>query len=241
MALWDRKNEPELPPELKDKSPQEIVAMLNEAKETKQKLETLAADKTASDSKIAEIQAKLDENNILIEQLKANQKPTEPAKPDDPPNPWLDPDGWLKKGTQETQNIALLSGIMSAKMYARQSLDALDAKIFSKYEKEIDQIMNTGYPPQLRIIPDNWQNALTMVKGRHLKEISTMTSQGGEFFSESASGGRSPEPEPADKLTPEEEEACRIMRWDAKTYLANRGKMQIAKAEKGTVARFTNE
>jgi hypothetical protein len=239
MALWP-KSEPELPPELQGKSPQEILAVLNEAKETKAKLEALAADKTNTDQELAQIKVQMAENQQLIEQLKANQK--EPPKPDpqDPPNPWLDPDKWADQKMQPAMATAMFGSFLAAKMYFQQQLDPTDQKIFRKYEKEVDQAMQ-GYPMQARIIPDNWKVALNMVKGQHLQEISKMINPGGEFFSEGASGGAPPEPTPNDKLTQEEEDACQAMHWDRKAYLANRGKLQMASSEKGTIGRFTNE
>lgn len=239
MALWGKKDEDDIPEELKGKTPQEIATMLREAQQLKTQLDTLAVDKTKTDTQLAEIQAQQAENLRLIEELKTNQKPPEKPVTPEPANPWIDPDKWLRESTQDTQNIALVSGVMSAKMYARQTLSQRDAKIFTKYEKEIDQVMQ-GYQPVQRIIPDNWVLALTLIKGRHDQEISKMERDGTDFFSEESSGGRPPEPEPEVKLTPDEEDACRRMHWDPKEYLKNRSKMAIASSEKGSIARFTN-
>ena len=240
MSLWNKKDDPELPPELKDKSPQEILAMLNEAKETKTRLDALAAEKTTTDGELATIKTQLAENATLIEQLKANQKDPPPPKTDDPPNPWLDPDKWVAGKMEPAMMTAMYGAFMSCKMLVKEQLDDDDKRIFKKYEKEIDQAMQ-GYPPQARIIPDNWMSALNIVKGRHLKEIAKMFESGGEFFSEGSHTGRHEEPTPETKLTPEEEAACKAMHWDPKTYLENRAKMSMVRTEKGSLARFTNE
>lgn len=245
MTLWSKivgDAEVNIPEELKNKSPQEILSMLNEAKENKQKLESLAADKTNTDQELAQIKAQMTENQQLIEQLKANQKEAPKPSPDEPPNPWLDPDKWAESKMQPAMATAMFGSYLAAKMYVQQQLDDTDRKIFRKYEKEIDKAMQ-GYPPQSRIIPDNWIVALNLIKGQHLTEISKMINPGGEFFSEGAGGGNRPpdQPEPEDKLSQDDEAIIKAMRWDRKSYLESKKRMNVTRDGRGEIARFTNE
>jgi hypothetical protein len=98
--------------------------------------------------------------------------------------------------------------------------------------------MNT-YPPAYQGVPANWQIAFTYVKGLHEQEIGKME-QESPFFSEPAARGsaESIEAKPEDKLTPEEEEACRKFHWDPAGYLKQRKHMELLQAEKGAYARF---
>ena len=239
MVFWQKRGNEEIPEELRGKSPQEIAQMLADAKKDKQLLTDLQASSTTTSQQLTEIQTRLNEKDQEIAQLRAAQQPAQPTNQPEPANYLTEPERFVADQTRDTQNLAIVSGIMAAKMYAKQSLSQRDVKIFNKYEKEIEQTMQ-GYSPVQKVVPDNWITALTLVKGRHDLEIRQMETSG-DFFSETPSGGGAPEPAPEAKLTAEEEEVCRVMKWDPKQYLKSRGKMTIAKSERGAIARFTNE
>lgn len=244
MVFWSKRNENDLPEDLRGKSPAEIAQMLADAKKDKATLTTLEASQTTTSQQLAEIQAKLAEKDQEIEQLRTAQRSAQPQQqPNNPPeraNYLTDPETFVQQQTQDTQNLAIVSGIMAAKMYAKQTLNARDVKIFNKYEKEIETVMQ-GYSPVQKVVPDNWVTALTLVKGRHDLEIRQMESDQTDFFSETPSHGAPPQQQTEAKLTPDEMEVCRVMKWDPKKYLESRKKMRTVQSEGGAVARFTNE
>ncbi len=127
---------------------------------------------------------------------------------------------------------------MSAKMYATQQMSSRDAKIFRKYEKEVEQVV-ASYQPAAQVNPTSWLNALIYIKGLHDVDISKAESEKTDFFAESSSGGGNrDEPTPIDKLTAEEEEACDKFHWDKKGYLAQKKQMTLSQSEKGSYARY---
>src|SRR5262249_4376912 len=116
--------------------------------------------------------------------------------------------------------------------------------IWTKYEKEIDKWMET-YPPQARIMPQNWLMALTMVKGQHDQEIAKAELDKTDFFSEGASHGSAASREmnanagDNEKLTPEEIAMCESMHWDQAGYLKRKKEMAVHQSSKGAYARFS--
>lgn len=224
MAFWNRE---QVPKELEGIDPQEIVRKLNEAKELQTQLEAAKADVTKSQTELQTLQAQAATNDQRIKELEAkvnNPPPPEKKTTDEPPSIFTEPEKFIQQQTQDTQNVAYLSGILSAKMYAKQSLSQRDVKIFNKYEKDIDGIVNS-YPPQQRILPQIWVNALTYIKGAHEMDIRKAEGEGGEFFAEVPTTRDAPQPTGSqDKLTAEEEEACDKFHWDKKKYLENKKK-----------------
>lgn len=241
MVFWSKRNESDIPEDLRGKSPAEIAQMLADAKSDKATLATLQASQTTTDQQLTEIRSKMAEKDAEIEQLRTAQRQPQP-QPNQPEraNYLTDPETFVQQQTQDTQNLAIVSGIMAAKMYAKQTLTPRDVKIFNKYEKEIEQTMQ-GYSPVQKVVPDNWVTALTLVKGRHDLEIRQMESDQTDFFSETPNRGNPPEQQQEAKLTPDEAEACRVMHWDPKKYLDSRKKMRTVQSDNGAVARFTNE
>lgn len=234
MALWGKKDE-ELPESLRGKTPEQIAELLRLANEKDTQLQQATSDKTAAEQRATEAQRIADERQ---QQLDAMQPPPPEPKNDEPATIWTDPQKWVQEQTKETQAVALLSGITSAKMYAMQQLAGRDQKIWRKYEKEIDKVME-GYNPMQRCLPNNWLMALTLIKGQHDVEIAKAESTSTDFFSEQSSRGTPPpDDRPADKLSPEEEEVCKVMHWDTKRYLETKKKQVIHQSEKGAYARF---
>lgn len=228
MAFWNRE---EVPDELKGIDPKEIAAQLKKAKELEDKLTVALADKTKSDEQLATLQAQLTTNEQKMQELEAklNNPPPPPRKEgeNEPTSIFADPDRFVDERTAGVRNAALLSGVMSAKMYARQELNARDQRIFKKYEGELDKIVSS-YPPESRINPQIWHNALKYIKGEHMDDIRKAESEGGEFFGEISSPGTqrtTGEGEGGEvKLTDEENEVCEKFHWDKAKYLDNKKK-----------------
>ena len=84
-------------------------------------------------------------------------------------------------------------------------------------------------------MPQSWFNMFMFVKGNHEQDIHKAESDKTDFFAETSSrtGGHD-EPPPDDKLTPDEEETCRVMHWDTKGYLERKKAGLLAATEKGS-------
>ena len=236
MTFWGKKDD-ELPEALRGKTPEQIAAALQKAADLEATVNTLTTEKANLESQFNDTKTKLTELNTTVEELKAKVPPEKPPA-EEPPSLWTDPDKYIDQRTKGIENTALLSGMMSAKLYAKQGLGQRDLKIWNKFEKEIDQTMN-GFTPQQRVLPQSWLMALTLTKGNHEAEISAAERGGTDFFAESGTGHQPPPDVKAeDKLTPDEEEACKTFRWDPKRYLARKKEMQMAQSEKGGYAHF---
>lgn len=227
MAFWNRTiDAKDLPESLRDKRPEEIVAMLAKYADMealvaaeKQRREELEQKQTAAQSEFDQMKGKLAE-------LEARQQPQptpEPQPlPDEPPSPWADPSGFVRNEMKPVANVALMSGMMTARMYFEQNLSQRDRRIFKKYEKDVDQVVGT-FAPEARVMPQAFMNAFLYVKGLHDGDIrKAETDSPDAFFSETPSRGASEEPEPEEKLTAEEEEVCKKFHYDPKRYLEMR-------------------
>lgn len=234
--LWGKK-EDELPAELKGLTPEQIVQKLQEASTLKTQVEALTNDKTALEGQVATHNSELTQLRTKVGELEANSQPPDPRKQDDPPTIWSDPNKFIDERTKQTQNVALMSGMMSAQMYAKNGLSGDDLKIWNKYEKDILQTMN-GFTPEQRVLPQSWLMALNLVKGQKFSEIAEHKSKGTDFFAEGASHGQPPSTPDEVKLTPQEEEVCEKFHYDKKRYLENKKKMVVSASSNGGYAHF---
>jgi|HubBroStandDraft_4_1064222.scaffolds.fasta_scaffold282508_2 hypothetical protein len=234
MAFWERDK---LPPELRDKKPEEIVAALADAQ--KAIADKATADAAAADaaSKLATQTTEFEQMKTRMVQLEANQKPPIEEEHVEPASPWTDPVKFIDEQTRGTQNVALAAGVMAAKMYFMQNLDSRDQKIFRKYEKEVEQAVQT-YQPAARVMPQSWLTAFLYTKGVHEKDIMKAESTGSDFFSETPSRGQQDDPPPQDKLTAEEEAMCDAMHWNKEGYLKQKKQGAVMQGEKGAYARY---
>lgn len=241
MAFWNRE---ELPPELKDKKPEEIAEAMKKLKDLemtrnadfeKQKSEYEEKLKQQSD-RSDQMAAKLQEWEQAAAQ--AQQQFRDQQAPQEPTSPWTDPDRYIDERTRGTQVAALGAARMAARLTFQQNLAPREQKIFSKYANEIDRTMDT-YHPMAQGMPQNWNTAFIYIKGLHEQEISKMESQATPFFSEPGSRGQEQEePKPQDKLTAEEEEAVKKFHWSPEGYLKQKQRMNLLQSERGAYARF---
>lgn len=235
----------EVPESLRDKTPAEVAAALQETEGLKQQL---ADAKKASDDATAArvaLQNDFDQQKTRLTELegRSQQKTTEELEAErlaaEPPSPWLSPEKFVADQTKGVANVALNAGLMAAKMYFMQNLASRDQKIFKKYEKEVEAVVAT-FAPEARVMPQSWMNGLLYVKGLHEQDISKAESTGTEFFSEGASrSGGEREPEVNDKLTEEESAMCKAMHWDEAGYLKRKKEMTLSQSSKGSYARFS--
>jgi hypothetical protein len=234
--LWGKKEE-ELPEILRGKTPEQIAEGMRKAEELEANSKNLSTEYEANKVKLASQTSEFEAMKAKITELEANQKPPVVKDDDEPASIWTDPAKFVDERVRDTQNVALASGVMSAKLYARQTLSPRDAKIWTKYEKEIDQTMQ-GFTPVQRVNPQSWTLALTLIKGQHEQEIAKAESSGNDFFSEGVSHSKPPETESGDKLTAEEEEACEKFHWSKEGYLKQKKAMKVNQSERGGYAHY---
>jgi hypothetical protein len=236
MAFW--RSEAELPPELKDKTPEQIVAALKAAETEKQKAIDAEAARAAAAAEAETQKTELQKAQERIAALELNQKPpADPPPVDEPPSPWADPEKFVDSRVQGLTAVALSSGMMTAEIYFKQNLNPRDLKIYGKYKDEVVKGVNTFAPAQ-RVMPQSWLNMFLYVKGLHEQDIQKAESDKSDFFSETPSRGASHEEPPEDKLSDEEEEICRKFHYDPKSYLARKKTAALNQSSKGAYARY---
>jgi hypothetical protein len=232
------KREDDVPPELRDKTPEQIAEVLHKAKELEDAAQAAADAKAAAEAGAASLQTELDAMKVKLAELEASrgQQPPEDTPPE-PPSVWEDPAKFVQDQTKGIASVALQAGVMAAKMYFSQNLSARDQKIFRKYEKEVEGVVAT-FAPEARVMPQGWLNAFLYTKGLHDSEISKAESDKTDFFSESPSRNTTPDPEPTDTLTDEEKAVCKAMHWSEEGYLKRKKEQTILQSSKGAYARF---
>lgn len=243
MAFWNRTiDAKDLPESLRDKRPEEIVAMLGKYDEMERAVAAEKAQREELEQKQTAAQSEFDQMKGKLAELEARQAPPPsepPPPPEEPPSPWVDPQGFVRNEMKPIANVALATGMMTAKMYFEQNLSARDKRIFKKYEKEVEQGVNT-FQPEARVMPQGWFNMFMFVKGAHEADIrKAETESPDSFFSETPSRGVSEEPAPEEKLTAEEEEVCKKFHYDPKRYLEMRKQATTKGSARGLYQTYT--
>src|SRR5437868_9097628 len=121
MVMWGKKDD-ELPEALRGKTPEQIAEALRKATEFEQSVTSLTASKTDLETKLSTQQSEMEQLRTKMTELEANQKPPERHVEEEPTSIWTDPQKFVNEQLRPTQDVALMSGMMSAKLYARQGL-----------------------------------------------------------------------------------------------------------------------
>lgn len=212
MAWW-KKEDNELPAELRDMKPEDLVKAVKDSQ------------------RVSELETQLQQRNTEFEDVKTRLETIEANQPQPQPQPGQrQPTSVLvdeEKAFQERQAplamTTLLIGAQTARMQAKQSLGST----FAKFEKEIEAEMER-IPLGSRIHIDSWRNIHDMVVGRHMHEIAK---EPGQYFTEP--GGGTPPPEPPqnpDKLSDEEVKVAKKMGVSEEQYLKSKKAMQFVGA-----------
>lgn len=238
--FWNR----DLPPELRDKKPEEIVEALKKLQELETKAKDFETSKAEMETKFnqqttefEQVRNKLQEMEQGVAAYQQQQQAQQQVQDQQPANVWNEPDRYIDQRTMPTQAMALHGGKMGAFLYFKDSLSPRDHQIFKKYQKEVEQTIN-AYQPAQQALPQNWFVAFNYVKGLHEQDIGKMEADNTPFFAEPGSRGAPPEPPPEEKLTDEEKEVCKRFHWDEKGYLQQKKAGAIHQAEKGAFARY---
>lgn len=257
MTWWQdrfRSNDTDIPPELRDKKPEDIVKALKEAQK-------MSEDFEASKTKTTELEGKLTTQANEFEAMKQKLASIEAGGGngggggnngggngggdngggggDDPPSVWTDPEKFVDSRIQGTALVALQSGRMVARMSFEQSLGDRDRKIFKKYADEIEKGVLT-FAPAAQVMPQSYMNMFFHTKGLHENDIRKAEQEKTDFFAEPVTRGGAPnDGDGGDvKLSPEEEETCRVMHFDPVKYLENKKNITVSQSSKGAYANF---
>lgn len=244
MSFW---NKNKLPAEYRDKTEDEIAALLTagataqaEATTSKTVAEAAEAAKVKAEKDAADARAAL---KLAQEAAVAGggEEPIERREaPKGPPTEadWLtNPNEAFQRSIAPLAAVAMHGSIMAAKAEAErfiQQQSPLERRLWNKYITEITNGVNSLSPEQ-KILPQTWINQFTFVKGIHLADVAKEAQGGGDtFFAETASstGGGLPSGNEKndDKLTPEEEKIAKRLGRTPEQYLAQKKKMQFGPA-----------
>ena len=188
--------------------------------------------KAASDAKIAELEAQLvsanakaGEVDAMKSQLAAIEARTAPPPPTPtgPVSVLEDEDRAFQDRQAPLAAVSFHGAAMAAKTQAMLSLSGRDLALFRKYSNELDASMQ-NVPPERRIHPQAWINALTYIKGVHFDEATT---KGDDFFSETGGAPPPPNAPPAERLSDEEMNIARKMKIDPAKYLEQKKKIRV--------------
>ena len=246
MSFW---NKNKLPPELRELSEEQITERLNagsaaatEAASQKAAYEAANARATAAEAAATESRRLAEEANSRAEamgnrgggdQRQQNVQSGPPTAED-----WLtDPNGAYARASVGMSAVALHGAMMSAKLLADQQIrqsGPLDARLWNKYQGEVQKIMDTLAPEQ-KIMPQVWINQFTYVKGMHASDLIKEGQKAGDsFFSETASASGDSLPDsnngPQDALTAAEERVAKMLGRTPEDYLKTKRKMQFGPA-----------
>lgn len=218
------KSKEDLPEELRDMDPKDIVAAVKRSKE----LETeIATQKTA----YSELNTKFETFNTEFETkvssavteavARATKKPAEGGGGGGGPETLADfltePDKAFAQRSAPVAALALSTAGYVAKEAARKKMQSaqrmnsgknFDGYFFEKFENEIDELART-VPAQQLANPVTWEHIYFNVKGRHADEIAVQYKEGKleigiESGSTGARGSNNNNNDDADKLTPQE-------------------------------------
>lgn len=214
---WFQKDDPDTPAEVKDLTPEQIIAKIKEADTLKTQLDTSNATLQTRDGELATSRQRLTE-------LEGSRR-----QPDEPPSIWADPEKAIGNMMAPTTAIAIHAGKIAARMSAQQSMTRENALIFRKYEAEIMKMVE-GYPPAQQIMPEAYHFALNNVKGSHLDEIMKAKNENSDFFSEVPGNNPPPPITKKDELSAKELEICGRMNITPERYLAQKKAMEVVNA-----------
>lgn len=214
---WFRKDEPDLPAELKEFTPEQIVAKIKEADQLRQDVASRDAALQTKDGELATARQEL-----------ANAT-RQPERTEEETSFFADPQKHVSQIMAPTTAIAIHAGKIAAKMSAVQSMKREDAAIFRKYESEISKMVE-GFNPAQQVMPESWVFALNQIKGQRFDEIAKAKSENSDFFAEVPSNQPQPVVQKPDQLSDEEQRICKRMNITPERYLAQKKAMTVVNA-----------
>jgi hypothetical protein len=238
-----------IPPEMRDKTPEEIAAALKEHQELKNKVTTLETERAAERTAVATLNTQFNEVKQRMEaaELKArsNQNQNQNQNQEEPADFTLEPEKALNQRIAPLANLTVNSAFMTARLLCQQMLDnqdmaspqdnkTMDGRLFRAWEGEINELSKKYQPAQLTT-PDAWLGIFYYVKGKHAHELANPTERKKKYgFLEPASQGAAPPPPDkkngVEGLTEQEKHVADKMHVSYENYAKRKEKMQILPA-----------
>lgn len=234
MPLIDR-NDPTFPPEWKDLTDEQILVAMKAGATAQTDLKAAQDLTVAKEQELQTANAARDAAQAKADAAADPANPLNKPQPTPTPDPnkqidfWDDPDAALTQRLTPLAMQMFSQGAQAAEMFIRQQ----NPKLFAKYGDEVMELMKT-VPLQQRPMFQTWENAILMVKGRHLNEFVADAKEGkNEFFIEPGASGAPRIPEvdpnasPETKLTDQEVKIAARMRMTPEQYLKQKEGMVV--------------
>lgn len=243
MPWLNKKKEEELPPELKGKTQEEIVAAVKKAEALEAEVTSLKSQATDRDKAVTGIQTQFEEIKARLAAAEANPRPqNQQVNTDEPPANFIEePDKAFGQRIAPLANLTVQNARMTAKILAQQSLDNQDAgqktmngRLFRHFDAELET-ESKKYPAQNMITPDAWLGLFWMIKGRHSDEISNTETRkkNYSFLEPTVQNVAQPDNKPktgVDSLTDQEKDIARKMGKTPEEYAKRKAQMQFVSA-----------
>src|SRR3990167_4351425 len=203
----------EIPPELKDLTPQQIV----------DKIKSLQAQETEfSQLKNASAQQKQELDSVRQQLDDVKKKSTPPKSDDPPPTPSIleDEDAAFAARLGPTHTAALTANAQVAQMRAEQHItqDSIDSRLLRKYKKEVDQLF-FSQPLASQVNPNTYVACFERVVGAKRSEINSLRGTENDPFVESVGGGAPPLTPKKDVLSDDELRTAKRLGVSPEKYL----------------------
>jgi hypothetical protein len=195
-----KEGEPELPENLKGKSPAELAAIIQE-----------------QGTQLANVLPRVEE---LTKQILSQPEPKGDPQPkvDEPPDPRIDPEGYYQHLHQKNVQPLAKEAFERFADYERDKVKS-KFKDFNRWEKEVDELVGQ-MPLELRARKGSFEMAYRIVKGKHIEELEKEfeTKTGGPAFSEPASPASRREAPQVEPLTDIQQQICKNMNLSEEEY-----------------------
>lgn len=251
MAWFDnmkrkRDKEDEIPPELRDKTAEEVVAALKESAELKTKVTTLETERVTERAQVATMSSEFDKVKQRLVTAEANlnkQNNNNNNQRTEEPIDWnLDPEGAFNRSIKPLVDTTIQNSSMSARLLTIQTLDnsdavsptdnkTMDGRLFRVWESEINAEA-AKYPAASMMQPQTWLGLYYLVKGRHADELANpeVRKKKYNFIEPASQGGPPPPPKVKDgveSLTDQEKHVADKMGVSYENYAKRKSKMQF--------------
>lgn len=235
--------ENELPPELRDKTMEEVAQTLRDAAETKTKLAALETERVKEREQVAALGSEFDKVKQRLVAAEANlNKRENPPKSEEPADWDLEPAKAARQTMEPLVNLTISNAAMTARILALQTLDnedmsspadskSMNGRLFRAWEQEINE-ESKKYNVAAMGQPQAWLGIYYLVKGRHADELANPETRKKKYnFVESASQGGPPpkekEKDGVEALTDQEKHVADKMKVSYENYAKRKKSMQF--------------
>jgi phage I-like protein len=219
-----------IPDSLKDKSLDEITALLNEAPQLKTKLGELETSRTSDTEKVTTLSRELADTKARLASIEGNRQQAPQNQNEELANFVEEPDKAFTQRVGPVASLAVRTSAQTARILAQQQLDnsdmssngkIMDGRLFRAWGGEIDQEAQKYQTVQLTD-PKAWIGIFYYLKGTKADELRDPEIRKTKYnFLEPSVVGGAPPPEKKndDVLTDEEKRVAARMGVSEENYL----------------------